>query len=245
MDIEHLTLPTSIDVERDPAAETVLYDEAREFLTREERTEGIHASDLLFPRKGHFRQVDPQPLDERQVGLFLVGKVLHAFILRHNNLAADEGSRYSEELGLWYSPDLPDEKEPAEIKTSRSWYEPKTLADLETYLHQLLIYLAAMNVTTGRLWVLYINAKDENGRSRPAFRAYKVTLSREELEAHQLKIRKLRDAIADSVTTNNPKSLPLCAEWACGPKECPWFNRGCKPEGRHGNPVWLKRKEKK
>lgn len=243
-DITHLTLPPTIDVARDFEQEKVLYDEAREFLTKEQRTEGIHASDLLFPRKGVFRQIDPQPMEERQVGLFLVGKVLHAFILRHNDLSADEGSRYSEELGLWYSPDLP-EDEPAEIKTSRSWYEPKTLADLETYLHQLLIYQAAMNKTVGRLWVLYINARDNAGRSSPAFRAYRVTISPEELLAYQLEAKKLRDAIADAVVRKDVKDLPLCAEWACGPDQCPWFIRGCKPEGRYNNPTWLNRKGKK
>lgn len=242
MDITHLVLPPSLDVERDHEMEKALYDEARGWLTQETRQEGIHASDLLFPRKGYWRQVDPQPLDQRQVGLFLVGKVLHAFILRHDNLAADEGSTYSEALGIWYSPDK--RNPPTEIKTSRSWYEPKTLSDIETYLHQLLIYLAAENSTEGRLWVLYVNARDEAGRTSPAFRAYRVRLDPEELPAVQLDIRRLRDAIADAVLRRNHKELPLCPEWSCSPKECPWWSR-CQPEGRYGDMKYLQRRERK
>lgn len=243
MQIEHLTLPPSIDVARDPDAEKVLYDQARDWLTKEQRAEGIHASDVLFPRKGYFRHIDPQPLDTRQVGLFLVGKVLHAFILQHDDLAADEGSTYSEALGLWYSPDKR-KPFPTEIKTSRSWYEPKTLADLETYLHQDLIYMAAEDSTDGMLWVLYVNARDEAGRTSPAFRAYRIKITPDELEAVKLNVRKLRDAIVDAVAKKDHRELPLCAEWACGPKECPWFNK-CAPEGRFANPKWLNRKGKK
>lgn len=240
--IEHLTLPQTLDVERDLAAEAALYDEVKAWLMREQRTEGVHASDLLFPRKGYFRQVDPQPLEPRQIGLFMVGKVLHAFVLRHRDLSADEGSLYSETLGIWYSPDSRDPL--CEIKTSRSYYEPRTLEDLETYLHQLLVYQAAESRTEGRLIVLYINARDDTGRTSPAFRVYKVTLSEEELVSVRLNLRRLRDQIVDALNQKDHRGLPLCPEWSCGPNECSWFNK-CQPEGRFADPKWLKRKERK
>lgn len=241
--LKEVGLPPSLKVNRDEEAEGVLYAQARDWLEKDVRPDGFHASDLLFPRMGYWRIVDPQPLTPRQVGLYLVGKVLHAFILGHADLTADEGSTYHEGLGLYYSPDkrLP---VPTEIKTSRSFYEPKTLGDLDTYLLQVLIYMAAEDSTNGKLWVLYINARDpETRNTTPTFRVYDVHVKQEELDAFKLAARKLRDTLADAVQERNHRAVPLCPEWGCGPTRCPWWAK-CQPEGRYENWEWIKKQKR-
>ena len=238
-----ITLPPTLEVSRDVVAERELYEKARAWLTADERAPGIHASDLLMPRKGYFRAVDPQPYTDRQVGLYMVGRVLHAFILGSPDLAADEGSKHNEDLGLYYSPDKIRDGVPVEVKTSRSWKEPTTFADLDIYLEQLLTYMAIERSVEGKLWVLYLNAKDANNRTAPTFRVYNVTLSADELEAVRLQVRTLTNDLSFALARKDFSALPLCPEWACGPTECPWW-RICQPPGRYENEVWVKRRSR-
>lgn len=245
-----ITLPPTISVDRDEAAEAELLDRARAWLEKEggDRN-GIHTSDLLMPRKGYWRRIDPKPISDREVGLFLVGKVLHAFILSelsegHVDIRnTDEGSQYSEELGLWFSPDKLGGKIPVEFKTNRGMYPAKSIADLQTYLQQLLVYMAAQDVTEGRLVVCYTNAKDESRKTSPQFRVYVVTISPEELEAVKYETRQLRDELADALARRNHERLPLCPAWACHPEQCAWWAR-CKPAGRYENYEYLESKRK-
>lgn len=245
-----IPLPPTIAVDRDEAAEKELLDRARAWLeTDSAGREGIHTSDLLMPRKGYWRKIDPQPLSAREIGLFLVGKVLHAFVLSDNEQGSvdirntDEGSRYSEELGLWYSPDKLGGGVPVEFKTNRGMYPAKDIGDLETYLQQLLVYMAAQNVTEGRLVVFYTNAKDESRKTSPQFRVYVVNVTPDELEGVKYHTRKLRDDLVDALTRKNHERLPLCPAWACHPEQCAWWSK-CKPAGRYENHEYLQGKRK-
>lgn len=245
-----IELPPNIQVNRDADAERGLLDRARTWLEADGGREGkLHASDLLMPRKGYWRVVDPQPLSDREIGLFLVGKVLHAFILSENGKGmvdlrvTDEGSTYSEELGIWYSPDKLGSGVPVEVKTSRAMYPAKSVEDLEVYLRQLLIYMAAEKSIHGRIVVMYTNAKDESGKTSPQFRVYTVEISREELEAVTLQIRKERDELVDAWRNQNCERLPLCPAWLCHPEQCEWWAK-CKPPGRYENFEYLKGKRR-
>ena len=245
-----IELPPSIQVDRDEDAEAELMERARTFIeTGGGDRAGIHASDLLMPRKGYWRKIDPQPLSDREVGLFLVGKVLHAFVLSeldpgHVDIRnTDEGSRYSETLGLWYSPDRLRGNIPVEFKTNRGMYPAKSIGDLETYLNQVLIYMAANDSLEGKIVVMYTNAKDESGKTSPQFRVFAVTITPDELVAIKLAVRKVRDELADAVQTRRFDNLPLCPAWLCHPEQCVWWTK-CKPVGRYENFEYVRSKRK-
>lgn len=245
-----IELPPGIEVERDKDAEQGLLVRAKNWLARDSGARvGIHASDLLNPRQGYWKNLDPQPVSDREVGLFLVGKVLHAFVLAQdegkassvNLLVTDEGSTYHEELGIYYSPDKKYGDKVVEFKTSRGQKDPTELRDIAVYLQQLVIYMAAENLKTGEVWVLYVNAKDASGKTTPTFRVFKVTLTDEELTALKYQIRKKRDELADAIAQRKHDSLELCVAWLCHPEQCPWWAK-CKPVGRYENHEYLKGK---
>ncbi len=237
-----IELPPSLLVEPDKELEAKLYGMAKAWLEDQTRRAGIHASDLLMPMQAYWKRKVPsgEGLSEREVGLFLVGKVLHAFVehegLTQPNLGhTDEGSKFEPELGLWYSPDKLMGGKVIEVKTSRSFKEPTGIDDLDHYIQQVLIYLACEKVTEGEIWVLYVNLRDAAGRTSPAFRVFKVSLSPNHLPGLR---RRVADAVRDlhvSLSTDDPKDLPLCPEWICKPEYCPYFNEPCRPVGRYGN----------
>lgn len=235
-----LTLPASLSVKRNTAAELTLTEKAKAWVEKDERTPGIHASDMLDPRRGYWQRIKPLPLDDRLAAIFLVGRVLHGFVLNavddKKGLGdTDEGSNYSEELGLWWSPDKTAGGKVRELKTSRSFQEPAKIGDLRQYLEQLLVYMAATNTTDSQLWVLFLNLKDEQGRTSPQFRAYDVVITEEELKAVQADVKATRDALQTALEAEDPASLPLCRDWLCSRKMCPYWDN-CKPEGRYDNP---------
>jgi hypothetical protein len=233
-----IRIPASLSVVRSPKTERVLMERARAWLMKEERSAGIHASDLLDPRQAYWRHVDPQPLSDRLVPVFMIGKVLHAFVLSAVEGAAlswdtDQGSRRSDALGIEYSPDHLIGGIPREVKTSRSFYEPKGTDDLDIYIEQLLIYMAAEGSTKGQLWVLFLNLKDQAGKTAPQFRSYSVTVSKEDLASLVTELRNARDDLERAIDYKRPDDLPLCRPWKCGKENCEWWNK-CKPQGRYG-----------
>jgi hypothetical protein len=233
-----IKIPEGIAIIRAPKTERQLLDKARIFLTREERTPGIHASDLLDPLRAYWKHTDPRPMEDRVVPIFMIGKVLHAFVLSAVdgtglNWESDQGSRTSEILGIEYSPDHLINGIPREVKTSRSFFEPKDASDLDMYVEQLLIYMAAEKSVTGQLWVLYLNLKDKAGKTSPEFRAYTIRITPEELATVTRELRTTRDQLASAIETKNPAGLPFCRTWLCGEKSCEWWEK-CQPEGRYG-----------
>src|SRR2546428_4608440 len=235
-----IEFPASLSVKRSMADEEKLQAAARAWIEKEERVEGIHASDLLDPRQALFRLLDPQTNSDREIALFLVGKLLHAFVLGSMEgvvdvTKTDEGSRFSEELGVHYSLDW-DKGDIAEFKTTRVFREPKTNEDLRTYLEQMLVYMAAKNKPVAKLWVLYINLRDASTRqTTPAFRAYTVRITKEELDTLRGQLKDVADSIRRASTSGEAepwRALPLCREWKCSRLRCPWYDK-CKPEGRY------------
>ena len=54
-----IEFPASLSVKRSLGDETRLQTAARAWIEKEERVDGIHASDLLDPRQSYWRLVDP------------------------------------------------------------------------------------------------------------------------------------------------------------------------------------------
>lgn len=246
-----LTLPVSLTVERNLQAEEKLVEKTRLWLEKDshDRT-GIHASDLLDPRKAYYDKIRPQPLSNRMVGLFFVGKVLHAFFLSAlagetgTNWKSDGGSTVDAELGFSYSPDWVKDGIPGELKTSRGKYE-QTQSDLGLYLEQLLIYMVGKKSVHGRLVVLMLSLpapKGEGWGTYPQYRAYNVECSQADLTKYRKQLVATRKLLEQALKTNvqeDISKLPLCRPFKCGRSQCPHYDV-CKPEGRHGTPRWDK-----
>lgn len=236
-----LEIPDSVEINRSPKSEAALVEKCRTWLTQDERKEGVHASDLLDPRQAFFKRKHKPPLTDRLVNMFIVGKFGHIIVLsavdgvKGINLASDEGSVWDEDLQIWYSADKTIAGVPRELKTTRSFFEAKTHKDLALYTEQLLIYMAARKSLVGQLWVLYLNLKDEEGKTAPAWRAFTVKVSPEDLEGYRQQIKDTRAALLDAIGEDDPHRLPLCRKFKCGKKNCEFWDE-CRPEGRYGTP---------
>lgn len=240
-----LIIPQSVVVTRMPQTEKKLTKQAREWLEGDERSPGIHASDLLDIRQAYWRHVDPQDLSDREVWMFLVGKTLHAFTLsaideKPLDWKSGEESRHSKLLQIEYSPDkLTSKGIPRELKTTRSFFAPKEsdgrveIADIEVYVEQCLIYMSAEDKTEGLLDILYLNLKDETGKTTPQMRSYKVVISDDDLKKMQSYLIKKRQRLESAIKSGNFQELPLCREWKCSERMCQWWH-DCRPEGRYG-----------
>lgn len=241
-------LPPSLKITRDKKEENVIFNLAKQYLTKEDRSPGIHASGILDPRQEFFKITMPKDLTSREVWFFVIGKILHAMILAMMDkkdvslLKTDEGSQFSKELGITWSPDAV--KGPRgivrELKTTRSLYAPTSEAhakkDLQMYIEQDLVYMAASNTYEAKVWVLYINLKNKvTRRTDPAMRCYKFEISPRDLNTAKKEVIATRELIQIAVKRNNPSKLPLCRDWKCGAENCKWFE-DCRPEGRYGLP---------
>lgn len=238
-----LPLPKGLNIDRDHDEERDLLAKARAYLERSER-KGIHASDLIDERLAYWKRVDPQPLSDRLVNMFVVGQVAHAIIevikgAEGDYTKSDSGTKHFEDI--YYSPDFMNfHGEPDEIKTTRSFYLPRApyLPDDDTfhmYFEQLMIYMAAEGKTTGRLTLLYLNAKGEDNRTMPQFFVWKVQTTEAALEAFRKVILARKTRLQTAIDAKDCSALPVCREWKCGEKECYYWNQ-CKPPGRYGLP---------
>lgn len=237
-----LPVPKDLNIVRDFEAEQELLDKSRKFLTREERT-GVHMSDLIDPRLAYFKRINPAPLPDRLINTFIVGQLAHAIILaikgdeQEYNALADQGTRLFQDIK--YSPDFMDYNEcPDEIKTTRSFYLPKApyLPDDSTYhmyFEQLLGYMACEDKTEGRLTVLYLNSKDDKGKTAPSFYIWKITTTPKILERYREILLRTKEVLEKALETKDHTILPNCRAWKC--RECEYWNN-CQPEGRYGLP---------
>ena len=235
-----IELPESLVLRRNIIAEKLLTDKARKWIEKDERTPGLHASDLLDPRLAYWQRKIPKPIPDRLVTTFLVGKVLHAFVLDGavqggaGALGADDvGSLISETLGISYSPDSLAGGKVRELKTTRSFYEPKSVEDLRLYLEQILVYMAATDPPTcsAQLWLLMLNLRDENKKTSPAFRTYDVEVPEADMKRVVERLQATRASLQLALDTDTPGTLPLCRQFKCGEGNCQWWN-DCRPEGR-------------
>lgn len=246
-----LKLPTSLTVTRNKKAEEKLVEKTRQWLIKDSsERKGVHASDLLDPRKAYYDRVNPQPLSNRMVGLFVVGKVLHAFFLSAlagetgTNWKSDGGSTIDKELGISFSPDWVKSGIPGELKTSRAKYE-QTVSDMKLYLEQEMIYQAGLKSKDGRLATLMLSLPAPRGEgfgTYPQYRCYDIQCSKADLAKYRKQIiffRKLLEKALKTKKRADINKLPLCRDFKCSRSACPHFAI-CKPEGRYGTRRWDK-----
>lgn len=229
-----IELPAGLKVERNETVETQLLASARVYVEKGGRPPGVHATDILDPLRAYWQTVAPKPLTDREVMLFFPGKMLHALVLGGES---DEGARYSEEIGLWWSPDKTEGGQIRELKTVRNFEEPKVVGDLRLHLEQLLVYMSASGTTEAQLWVLLLNLRDKTGRTAPAFRAYDVSVPPEEMAEVLAIVQASSQLLARAIERKTPAPLPLCREWKCGARNCAWYG-SCQPVGRFGTPTF-------
>jgi hypothetical protein len=127
-----------------------------------------------------------------------------------------------------------DRSDIAEFKTSRSFKEPKNIGELDIYLEQVQIYMAAKNMTEAKLWVLYLNLRDEKTRkTTPTFRCFHFRISPEDLAKLKEWIKTSVADLKEAIARSDWKRLPLCRDWLCGRAMCAWYDK-CQPEERYG-----------
>lgn len=234
-----LILPEGMKIERSLKSEAALLERGKEWLAQDERTAGLHASDLMDPRLAYFKHKFPMPIADRLVNIFLVGKIGHVIVLstvdkaKGLNVTSDEGSEWSDELGIWFSADKTLQGRPRELKTTRSFYAAKTYKELDLYNEQLMIYMVARNSLKGQLWILYLNLKDESGKTAPSWRAYNIEVTQQELDEYKAQLIQTRKAIEKALKTDEFQKLPVCRKFKCGEKNCAYWKE-CQPEGRYG-----------
>jgi hypothetical protein len=238
--VTNLELPDAVRVRFSKTDAEHATHEIRAWLESDIRKAGLHASDILYPRLSYWKSVEPKPLTERQVGLFAAGRALHAIYneARHGRASVDQGSEWSEDLGIWFSLDdyLTEEDDtPVELKTTRAFQIARTIDDVYDYLRQLAIYMVAKQKLKGVLRVWYLNSKDKAGGTAPKLVSVILEWSRTEFGEYREAIIAVRSAISDAVTRRDPSALPLCPAWMCARDKCPWFE-DCKPEGRWTKP---------
>lgn len=234
-----LKLPESLEITRSKKSEDALLALGKKWLHQDERKEGLHASDLMDPRQAFFKHTDPRPIQDRLVNVFLVGKIGHVIVLstvdkvKGLSVTSDEGSEWSEELGIWFSADKTLDGIPRELKTTRSYYEAKTVEELSLYCEQLGIYMVARNSTVGQLWVLYLNLKDSSGKTAPQWRAFTVRVSPEDLAEYKAQLIDTRKKLEKAINMYDHSDLPLCRTFKCGKANCEYWD-DCQPPGRYG-----------
>lgn len=240
-----LIVPDCINIRRNYGAEESLLDHSRKWIEKEYRDPRVHVSDLLDPRMAYWGRVKPRKLSDRLITTFLIGKVLHAIVIcavdgKPLDMASDEGSVYSKELDIVYSIDKIVKNEAAELKTTRSFYEPKKHKDVALYCEQLLCYMVARNQRRGHLWLKMLNLKDpKTGRTAPAYRCYTITISEAGLKQYREQMLDAKTAIQQALKKNDPSDLPLCRSFKCSADDCDWWD-DCKPPGR-----WPRRRPSK
>jgi len=238
-----LIVPDCLHIRRSQGAEESLLSHIRTWLESDKRDPRIHVSDLLDTRLGYWQRKKPLTLPDKLVTMFLIGKVLHAFVeeavdvgqgkARTGKLTSDEGSVYDKDLDLVYSVDKMIKGYPAELKTSRTFYEPRKHKDIADYCEQLLCYMVAKKKTKGFLWVLLLNCKDpRTGRTAPAVRCFVVTVTEQGLRQYEKQMLDARTAVQHALRTDDYRSLPVCRSYKCSEQDCQWWEE-CKPEGRY------------
>ena len=176
---------------------------------------GIHVSDLLFPRASYFNKISPQPLTDREVGYFIAGRGHHEIV---ESLNGDK--RFREKTVTWNgiegTIDFLD-KVPTEIKTTRSQSTATPDKLSKHYLDQLGYYCAMMDSNIGRLIIFYLGARetDPDGKRimTPKFKVFDINYP--DLEGIKKDMLSRKDLLVKAVETKDFTSLPKCPEWKC------------------------------
>lgn len=199
-------------IKENPIAKDEAINRIKQILSRPR--EGIHVSDLLYPRKYFFRLKHPdRQLNEQLVGFFVAGRGHHGVI---EALAADPEYREIEfeKDGIHARIDIWKDKV-IEIKTTRIG-KILTAEDIQKdhpdWIRQLSYYCAMLGEKSGQLWVFYLGIKDGNHLT-PRFQVFDLNF--DSLLDIEVEMLFLKIQIMHAVEKNDPSSLPPCPEWMC------------------------------
>jgi len=172
----------------------------------------ITVTDLTNLKQAYFRRKYPEitpPLEKQQ--LMWAGTGFHKVFG-----AAVSSEEYLEQFveieGIVGKIDIY-EQMPIEVKTTSTAVSPKGLLQYrQTYIEQLGMYCAMVNISQGKI-IIY-QRQDQEAPQAP-LSAYHVTFPN--LEAIRDEMRRRRDLLIHALISNDPSNLPVC----------PWFGRGC------------------
>jgi len=172
----------------------------------------ITVTDLTNLKQAYFRRKYPEitpPLEKQQLMWAGTGfhKVFGAAVSREEYL-----EQFVEIEGIVGKIDIY-EQMPIEVKTTSTTVSPKGLLQYrQTYIEQLGMYCAMVNISQGKI-IIY-QRQDQEAPQAP-LSAYHVTFPN--LEAIRDEMRRRRDLLIHALISNDPSNLPVC----------PWLDRGC------------------
>lgn len=229
---------------RDEALESALFEKFRAYLGRSPRGDEVHVSDLLSPLLAYWKRVKPLPLTEDECLYFLSG-IAHHTMLEAAIQGTPEESFTDEETGIVYSPDLAEWK--GEIKTTRRAKIPETEARAKVafadYIKQCKMYMVLTWSLVWKIIPFFYSVEEHVSfyyvKKKPRIRAYTLTLTEKELTREKTKLIKLSTDFSQALRDRDPSKLPLCKSLYCyeivnGKKtgKCLYWDE-CLPKGRH------------
>jgi CRISPR/Cas system-associated exonuclease Cas4 (RecB family) len=206
--------------------------EARAFLGRPRQ--GIHVTDLVFPRRAYFRIKHPEVMPtEEEVGRYIAGRGHHHVL---EVLAALPEYREVEVAwnGIEGHIDV-FEDAPVEIKTTRALRvasAEEIKREYPFWIRQLGYYCAMTGKRKGRLVVFYLNVPT-NSKNKigliPRLSVFEVEFR--DLEEIKREMSRLKEALQMALDTDDPSGLEPCPSWMC--EDCR-FAEMCK-QGNEGS----------
>ncbi len=176
---------------------------------------GIHASDLLSPRKAYFQKVSPLPPTMKEIMYFLSGLAIETGLSELLGVGHAPSKDFN---GILYTPDFYIDGI-TELKSRRAYLpeEGKEESVYGHYISQIVKYVAYEGQDKGNLIVMALNEKVDDGKkTEPQLVAYRLEFEQDELdEARESSIR-MRDLLLEAIDTKDHTILPQCPAWMCG-----------------------------
>lgn len=203
-------------IERDPKLLESLLVKTQK--TESYERDGIHLTDLLYPRQAYWRKALPKPLTMADMLYFIAGRGVEDEFLRSALLYKSPPKQWK---GIWYSIDTHIDTAPMEIKSRRRYLaeEGKELEVYDGYLEQLRCYCSMEGSDVGYLAVISLMEKVDVNKTEPVLVVYRVEFTSEELGNTLVTLeetKKLLDHVFNVPSAPNHKALHQCPQWMCG-----------------------------
>lgn len=177
--------------------------------------DGIHASDLLSPRKAYFQKTHPLPPTMKEIMYFLSGLAIETGLSQLLGVGHAPSKSFN---GIAYTPDFYIDGI-TELKSRRSYIpeEGKEESVYGHYISQIVKYVAYEGKNSGNLVVFALNERVDDGKkTEPQLVAYRLEFNEDELdEARESSIR-MRDLLVEALEIQDHTILPQCPSWMCG-----------------------------
>lgn len=177
--------------------------------------DGIHASDLLSPRKAYFQKTQPLPPTMKEIMYFLSGLAIEKGL--SDLLGVDHtGSKVFN--GIHYTPDFFIDGI-TELKSRRAYIpeEGKEESVYGHYISQIIKYVAYEKEKKGNLVVFALNEKVDDGKkTEPQLVAYRLEFEDDELEEARESSIRIKEMLEEALETKDHTLLFQCPTWMCG-----------------------------